>query len=636
MYYYALTNVKFDNSYKNACYFSTKAVREQALHPQNFDALKKRVNFNLGNVLFTNIIVNTYNNENYCIVHDDEKNNYYYYFVTYARYNAANQWGLSLELDVITQYITAANSGTFSNSNIIRAHCNRWVADGNNIMFNVKEDSQIVKHESKLDKPVKERKNVCLNWFNNSDLDEWMATNVLCWMYLFVDKNHEYTALGYHGGQGAVIAPETYKTNFLSFNNTVGSAMLENDFCCLCLPVYSGSKKIIIKDTANAAIANITDDALTNFYTQNEGTQYVYNIKLSSVPPCNFNDTKNLDFEFDRNNNLVIKAPLKVVSGMKQGWRTGAMDVDCYGNVDIEGNYVVRDGLFVNVWQQFDLVDSKLIDTGKKFIFSKAEVKGKRKKEFEPKVLLDGYNVVLRDSSNGEYIYNLLKIGHQRLKVLYTEGLNITNNNYYYRLESAGLIPASSQDDWTGIVNTVDYSQTVANNNIDNFLSNNKNFLLTKGFNIAIPFVANMLTGNASGAISNITNAIHTYIDYDNLQNRANSLRNANDGATLNLVVNEGLKLYVDIESALDVDIDAYYNYLYNYGYSVNKIENPINYINTRKYFNYLQFDADFININAPSNVEDKLKSIFRNGVRLWNDYSNIYNYTDENYENYL
>src|SRR5574344_2652408 len=109
-------------------------------------------------------------------------------------------------------------------------------------------------------------------------------------MYLFVDKNHEYTAQGYHGGQGAVIAPETYKTNFLSFNNTVGAAMLENDFSCLCLPVYSGSKKIIIKDMANAAIANITDDALTNFYTQNEGTQYVYNIKLSSVPPCNFND----------------------------------------------------------------------------------------------------------------------------------------------------------------------------------------------------------------------------------------------------------------------------------------------------------------------------------------------------------
>ena len=296
----------------------------------------------------------------------------------------------------------------------------------------------------------------------------------------------------------------------------------------------------------------------------------------------------------------------------------------------------MRDGLFVNVWQQFDLVDSKLIDTGKKFIFSKSEIKGKRKKEFEPKVLLDCYNIVLRDSSNGEYIYNLLNVGHRNLKVLYTEGLNITNNNYYYRLESAGLIPASSQDDWTGVVNTVDYSQTVANNNIDNFLSNNKNFLLTKGFNIAIPFVANMLTGNAAGAISNITNAIHTYIDYDNLQNRANSLRNANDGATLNLIVNEGLKLYVDIEKALDIEIESYYNYLYNFGYSVNKIDNPYNYINTRKYFNYLQFDADFININAPSNVEDKLKSIFRNGVRLWNDYSSIYNYTDENYENYL
>src|SRR5574344_840930 len=117
--YYVLTNVKFDNSYKNACFFSTERVREQALHPQNFDTLKKRINFNLGNVLFTSIIVNTYNNENYCIVHDDEKNNYYYYFVTAVRYKSVNQWELELEHDVITQYITAANSGTFSNSNII-------------------------------------------------------------------------------------------------------------------------------------------------------------------------------------------------------------------------------------------------------------------------------------------------------------------------------------------------------------------------------------------------------------------------------------------------------------------------------------------------------------------------------------
>lgn len=634
--YYALTNVKFDNSYKNACYFSTTGVREQALHPQNFDALKKRVNFNLGNVLFTSIIVNTYNNENYCIVHDDEKNNYYYYFVTSARYKAVNQWELELEHDVITQYITGANSGTFSNSNIIRAHCNRWITDGNNVTFNVSQESQIVKHESKLDKPVKERKNVRLNWFNNDGLDDWMASNVLCWMYLFVDKNHEFTATGFQGSISSTIAPVSYNTNFLNFSNTVGSTFLENDFSSICMPIYSGSRKIIIKDSTNRCLANITEDALTNFYTQNNGSQYVYNIKLSSVPPCNFADNKNIGFEFDESNNLVILAPVKQQGATKQGWRTGVVDVDCFGNVDVNGIDVVRDGLFVNVWQQFDLVDSKLIDTGKKFIFSKSEIKGKRKKEFEPKVLLDCYNIVLRDSSNGEYIYNLLKIGHQRLKVLYTEGLNITNNNYYYRLESAGLIPASSQDDWTGIVNTVDYSQTVANNNIDNFLSNNKNFLLTKGFNIAIPFVANMLTGNAAGAISNITNAIHTYIDYDNLQNRANSLRNANDGATLNLIVNEGLKLYVDIEKALDIEIESYYNYLYNFGYSVNKIDNPYNYINTRKYFNYLQFDADFININAPSNVEDKLKSIFRNGVRLWNDYSSIYNYTDENYENYL
>lgn len=633
--YYALTNVKFDNSYKNACFFSTERVREQALHPQNFDAIKKRVNFNLGNVLFTSIIVNTYNNENYCIVHDDEKNNYYYYFVTAARYKSVNQWELELELDVVTQYITAANSKTFSNSNIIRAHCNRWITDGNKVKFDVSTTSQIIKHETKLAKVVERRNKVDLKWTNNQTFDNWINKNILCWLYVFIDVKHLYDVGGYLGNALQVV-PQTYKSEYLRYVYWIGDSEVSNDYAIISFPVYKSAPRIIVQDEINKGKCIITLDSLNDFYELNNGAAYVYNIKLSSIPPVDFSRITDFAYNIDESGNLVLLLPQVTEGDLKKGWRSGVVDVDGFGSIDIENNYVVLTGGFVNVWQQFDLIDSNTINLNHKFIFDKSVVKGKRNIEFEPKVLCDCYDVVLRDSADGEFVYTMLHIGQQNIKVLYTEGLNATNNNYYYRLESSGVIPSDNQDNWNGVVNTVDYSQIVANDNVATFLANNKNFLLTKSASIGIPLLASALTGDIGGIVGAGQQLASTLVDYDNLRNRNNSLRNTNDSVILNMLVNEGLQLYVDIEKAFDVDINAYYNYLYNFGYSVNKIDNPFKYINTRKYFNYLQFDADFININAPSNVEDKLKSIFRNGVRLWNDYYNIYNYTDENYENYL
>ena len=204
------------------------------------------------------------------------------------------------------------------------------------------------------------------------------------------------------------------------------------------------------------------------------------------------------------------------------------------------------------------------------------------------------------------------------------------------RLESSGIVSNSYMWDWHGIVNTVDYSLTVANDNIASFLANNKNFLLTRSASIATPLISNLLAGPVASTLSAAGAIAKTYIDWDNMENRVNSLRNTNDGATLNILVNDGLKLYLDIEKAFDFEIEKYYNFIYNYGYKIQRIENPINYINTRKYFNYVQFKMEEINIEAPTIIKDKLRNIFNSGIRLWNDYSNIYNYTNENYENYL
>ena len=631
--YYILSNVQFDNSYKNSVLFPDSKTREAALHPSNFGEVKKCINFNFGNNIYTSIVVNNYNNENYCIV--EHNNKFYYYFVISATYYAVNQWKLELENDLITQYINLEKNNLFSNCIIKRAHCNRWKRNGDQVTFNVTKNSQIVKTESNVDKINKTTNKVDFNFFNNQEINNWINENVLAWLYIFLDRKQEYEKIGY--SRSGTIVPQKYKGKFLTFDNTVSEAMIENDFACICYPLYKKSNKIIIKDIIENAQCVLDNDNLYEFYKMNSGTQYVYNIKMSKTPPCDFGTTSpDISIGYDKGN-LIIYARQHQVNGVFQGWKTGVIDVERFGGgFEFVGDTISSGGAFVNVWQQFDTVTTNPIETGKRFTFNISELKGKRNINFEPKVLLDCYKIKLRDSSNGEYSYNLLHAGEPTVSAQYTEALNITNNNYYYRLFPTGIIPAASSKNWTGIVNTVDYSQTVANNNIDSFLANNKNFLLYNGINVGIPLVASLATGNVAGAVGGINSMINTYLDYDNISNKANSLRNANDSVFLNMIVNEGLQFYIDIEEALEIDIQNYYNYLYNYGYSVNIIDNPFKYFNTRKYFNYVQFDADFINLNIPLNVESKLKSIFSNGVRLWHDYNKIYDYSNENYEIYL
>lgn len=639
MAYYCLTNVKFDNSYKNGCFFSNSQVREEALHPINYNEIKKEINFDFGKITFTSINVKEYQNQNYCII--EYNNNYYYYFITDAFYYAVNSWRLTLELDVITQYITGANAETFSNCNIVRAHCNRWNRAGNKVRFNVAEGSEIVNHEITLSKINKTRHDVNLEFCSYSIIQNWLKSNVMCWIYLYVDVKHTFKLTGYQGTAGGPLTPIEYTRKFLNYSYMAGQTTIMNDYAIISIPIYKDkTKRICYYDRSKKSLCYVGEEGLDNFYLQNNQTEFVYNIKITTLPPVNFNNIEDITNVSVINDNLCINQPVIVENNVNKGFDNTTFVVDTFGDLGtvsfLGDNYVKRDGCFVNVYQQYKTIYSEKIDTGCNFEFNIADVKGNRNKQFEPKILVDCYNATIRDSANGEFQYNLLHLNSKELTAMYSEGMNITNNNYYYRLQSNGIVPNSNMWNWNGIVNTVDYSQVVANDNIANFLANNKNFLLTKSASIGIPIFTNTITGNIAGLATSAMDAAKTIIDFDNFRNKINSLRNANDSVILNMLVNDGIKLYVDIDKAIDNEIEKYYNYIYYFGYRINKIDNPFNYINTRKYFNYIQFDAEYININAISNVEDKIKNIFRNGVRLWNDYSKIYENIKENYEIYL
>ena len=623
---YMLTNVKFNNSYKNVPYFTTTADRNKKLLVKQFNSLT--VNFNFGNMLTTSCVVNSYNNENYMIVkHGD---NLYFYFVTNCDYISVNQWRLRLELDVISQFCCGIhNNQSVAKCYIERAHIDRFRDIGNNrVIFNVNNESPLIESEMNFEKITKRRNEIKIKYSARSQLNQWLQDNILGWQYMYIDVNHNYTATGSSSGHAAVPYPQSYEKAYGKRCYNVGGSLFTDEYALCCTPIYKNvNKAIYITDELNKIRTKI--DGLEWFRKQNADNSYIFNIKYSVSPPFDFDDY--IDSFYISNNDLFINQTClqDPSNNLFTYFDFGTFDVDSFGNVDKVGGYLYRQhSLFTNL--NYAETKCEQINTSRRFVFNKNELKGSRSVDFEPKILIDCKTVTLRDSSNGEYVYPALYVGNNVIQPYYNESMSITNNNYYLRLGDSGIIPKSDKSNWVGIVNTVDFSQQIANNNYANFIANNKNFLLTKGLETASRFVSGNMWGAAAGAAADMFNV---WQGLDNLQNKPNSMRNTNDSVELNLVVNDGLKLYVDEDEARDVDIYRYYNYLYNNGYRINRYDYIGNYIHTRYYFNYVKAQIDFININVPDVIENKIKDVFRNGVRMWNQYDAMYDYEDENRE---
>ena len=73
-------------------------------------------------------------------------------------------------------------------------------------------------------------------------------------------------------------------------------------------------------------------------------------------------------------------------------------------------------------------------------------------------------------------------------------------------------------------------------------------------------------------------------------------------------------------------------NFFDMYGYTIQKHANPSSYFSTRSNWNYIKC-ADNVNMacKCPADYENKMKSIFSNGVTLWHNYSHFGDYSQTN-----
>lgn len=629
-YKFALCNVFWSENDINTRHF--ESITQQN---EYFDNLTRGVftplsNFNMGDNIETTIVyrddtgrdINELIRCNYLVLHKLNDNNEIterrYYFAD-VKQDDGNQLIVNISLDDIqTNYIRYKNQ--IAPCVINRRHIDRFInVDSNNVKFDLEPTSHLFENEgNNLPKRLVKRTKLDFNFTNNDEINQWLKDNIKYWVYVFIDRYHEYSV--FNPSDGSEVRSAVASTTIQSNN--------KQDVGCICYPVYKADKRIMVyKDSA---YAYINENGYGWFAERNSLNSYSFNKKISIIPPFDY-------FQYNATINNVGDLVATDTSYSSNYTMSG------FGIRAFISDWNNKVGVFTTVNEQSTSFDSDTYTTDKIFNFSKNELKGNRNIKFEPKLLSQDFSELQVKSSDGEiFIYDNQKINNNKIKIVYTEPIQPEVTKYYARLKvPTGLYIDDTDNNYLGLVGSTDTALNMANTQYANFIANNKNFWMQSNFKMfqnVTDFAMNTMTQGLSpegiyGFGKSMVNQIYDRKwMIDNLKASPGSLKNASGNVIFNMAITD-LGIYIEEYEALIEDKIQMYDYFYMNGYSYGHIGNISDYDNTRKYFNYLECDVGVILAPLSEKEKSRLRERLRS-IRFWHT-DNI-QYDLENYERWL
>lgn len=156
------------------------------------------------------------------------------------------------------------------------------------------------------------------------------------------------------------------------------------------------------------------------------------------------------------------------------------------------------------------------------------------------------------------------------------------------------------------------------------------NWITENAINIgvgAIGLGVNIATGNVAGATTTIANSVNQAYQHSLVPDQSKGNTNTGDvTASAGQIRFVMQKMCIKYEYARIID-----EYFTRFGYKTNLTKVPN--INGRTYFNYIQIaDSEVIGYGeVPNKYMDEINNIFRKGVTIWHDHTNIGDYTVTN-----
>lgn len=671
MYYIGLIDFPYDNQSEDTMYFASQTEQQSYFADAllNGARLDRIAAPNLNSIDITQqVYPNTRNysmlelaKKNYAVIEYAESGEapmqYLYYFITDCQIGAGGQIMFDLHLDTVQTYFFDPTV-SFADCLIERAHLNRFQAvegQPDYVQFVTDPATKIYNAEDALNYPKRltKRTQLQINQTGIEEVDSWLAKNVAYWVYVYCDPTASYKVVNPYTNKQVTPDPLLFPAVYpIQYGKSIGPSAV----ACFCYPVYKTAKYITVTGTwhSSTVTIEISPAAKENFErlqtsTGTIQTSYYYIIKYSIISPLA--GISALDV-IGTSGNLELKAVADPSASAPPTLTVGKRKSVLTVTSTTKNEYL---GFFSSIRQKnFNLeTENYSLPYNNNILISDIKTAtGTDRLALNPKLNSENFRELIVTASSGDtFAYDIQKLQQNQVSFLYTEPFQPEITKYYMRVNPSGLYEQGTQSNYTGLVGSTDNSIAYVNDQYAAFIANNKNFWMQSNMKIvtglaksSIGIASDLASGNSNdeskgimGVVGAGIDTITTLIDrdktIDNMKQAPDQLKNANGNVIFNAAVTN-LGLYVEEFTALDGDLQTAFDFMELYGFSVNAIGKIQNYVNIRKFHNYIKAQLQAITGAMSNTARNDLRQRFANGIRFWN--IETPDYTQENYENWL
>lgn len=705
-YQIATLNTPFDSTYLDVVRFDTRAEQQTYFNVSELFNGAPFINFDPKTLLNTDIyyvmpdgVPAEMLGHNYCIIKDNAAEvtpAYYYYFIKQSEFDAGKQVHLTLELDIYQTYYIDTE---FQDCFITKAHLNRFIKKSNgNLYFDFTPESNLFVREEITGAPKRlvnlEECDISYPSTIPSVLSKFLRTHVAGWAYVYLKKNE--SGYKFQHALDSTRTPESgfTETSTFGYDFNGGGNDLRGAYNVFAVPIFKTPQSSTIQTQwrvkyAGAEIGNTIGVTGISGFIRDNGSSDILSIKFSHLPPWNpeynFSDFtitvdstgRVLTMEYPDNDQSII-----VLNGGFRLNGTQGESVFYINSQKIAANYYLFASFDADKIESNGGVAMPLLAG-----FSASEIKGDRNIKYNPKVYSQDFSemVVFMGSSNASFDFT--KLGKNYAQFKYSEGISpdvmraaisIVHNE-----DDPGVYIEDSEKE-AALSITQDTTMPFAENQLDTYLANNKNFYQQRdinlsyqekvaGTNFGFGLAGNIVSGIFGGigavkaksglfktmlgenAVKAGLGIAQTSINYglslegienqriqsdltlDNMRNAPQNAQGVNGNMFTMFNLNK-YRIYAGFYQALKRDLAAADDQMFIYGYNYNRIDNVKNVDNIRHYFNYVRANLTTMStpFGMPDEVHDAFRQLFERGLRMWNVTDQMFKYKKENYENWL
>lgn len=591
-----LENVNFDNKYKHVLDFENAQAQEDYFDTKVHSTFTKFSTVRQNQEVKIDLGLNDMFGVNYCR-YENEVNGTtktFYAFIVRKEYVAYETTRLILEVDVYQTYMF---DYTIKESFIEREHSDRWEVDTTdtsklNPIFNI-QDEQLNYGE--------EYKKNTVDIYSNSLIKSTIPD--LKFLYVFTTES---------------ISDNPISVTNYDFGNPI-------PYHVYVIP-YSETYDLYIRTSSYPALN------VNSFITKYRSDVKVKHMVVSKIAPLNITSLTSY------NGGYIIDFDDSSSSSGDAYYSPNEVD-----ETNNNGKYAMKFWLRNNLTKMTSEVTDIPVKTDLQKLVSGLSISNNKSMDYEPKLKIFPYNFTKINFSSKEiFLKNEFLENDTKIKCFQSMADEVTSALmiYNYKTSSENELDPSSV-----FTNQMPYYVSLVTDAWQSYLATNKasrlSGYLTAGLSVGAGIVTAMSTGGMSklagiglggSGFSQITGQLAKEKD---IKNTPDDIKQFNGDISFSKISDNYFARKTTFE-ILDEYKSKIFNYLYNFGYTVNDFKVPD--LRSRFYFNYIKTIEVNMTSNLDNDIIDQLKSIYNNGVTIWHyrtavTFNGIHNYEKENVE---